>query len=75
MIVPRVNAGVPSSLTANDNYIHDNTFNLDESGVEMAVANSGAGDNYAWDNTRVPSSGNDYNISFVTDKYWKKYKM
>ena len=65
MIVPRVNAGVPSSLTANDNYIHDNTFNLDESGVEMAVANSGAGDNYAWDNTRVPSSGNDYNSRII----------
>lgn len=61
MIVPRGSAGVPSSLTANDNYIHDNTFNLDGSSVAMVIANSGSNNTYAWNNTRNPSSGSSYN--------------
>ncbi|MEL6132964.1 MAG: fibronectin type III domain-containing protein [Bacteroidota bacterium] len=61
MIVPRISAGVSSALTANDNYIHDNTFNLDGSSVDMVIANSGSNDTYAWNNTRNPSSGDDYN--------------
>lgn len=61
MVVPRINAGVAAELTARNNYIHNNTFNLDESGVEVAVANNGSLNNYAWENTRNPSSGNYYN--------------
>ncbi len=59
MIVPRQNAGVPDEYTARDNYIHDNTFYLDETGVEVVAANSGSVNTYAWNNTRIPN-GNMY---------------
>ncbi|WP_172665944.1 BACON domain-containing protein [Flammeovirga sp. OC4] len=61
MVVPRQGAGVPQEFTAHDNYIYGNTFDLNSSGVEVAVANSGSEDNYAWNNTRIPSTGNFYN--------------
>ncbi len=61
MVVPRISAGVAASLTARNNYIHNNIFNLDDSDVDVAVANNGSQDNFAWENTRNPSSGNFYN--------------
>ncbi|MBB3700743.1 DNRLRE domain-containing protein [Flammeovirga yaeyamensis] len=61
MIVPRQSAGVAQQYTAHDNYIYGNTFELSSSGVEVAVANNGSEDIYAWNNTRIPSSGNYYN--------------
>jgi len=58
MIVPRISDGVASSLTANTNYIHNNTFYLDENSVEVVTANNGSQDTHAWDNTRIPADGN-----------------
>lgn len=67
MIVPRISAGVDAEYTAHDNYIHDNVFYLEDEDVEIAVANSGAEDNYAWDNVRDPADGNWYN-SRITEE-------
>lgn len=61
MIVPRQGAGVAQQYTAHDNYIYGNTFELNSSGVEIAVANNGSEDIYAWNNTRIPSDGDFYN--------------
>ena len=66
MIVPRQNAGVPDMYTARDNYIHDNTFYLDQTDVEVLVANSGSVNTYAWANTRIPS-GNMYSGDITTN--------
>ncbi len=59
MIVPRQNAGVPAQFTAHDNYIHDNTFYI-ASNTYILKANSGSENIYAWNNTKIPNSGNFY---------------
>ena len=59
MIVPRQNAGVEDEYTAHDNYIHDNTFYL-ENETYVLKANSGSVNTYAWNNTKIPNSGNIY---------------
>lgn len=59
MIVPRQNAGVPDQYTAHDNYIHDNTFYI-ASNTYVLKANSGSVNTYAWNNTKIPNSGNMY---------------
>ncbi|GJM63897.1 DUF7594 domain-containing protein [Persicobacter diffluens] len=61
MVVPRQNAGVEQQYTAHDNYIYGNTFDLNDDGVEMVVANSGSEAIFAWNNTRIPASGATYN--------------
>lgn len=60
MIVPRTNAGVANNLTAKNNYIHDNTFYLDQNSVEVVFTYGDSENTYAWDNTRIPNSGNYY---------------
>lgn len=61
MIVDRSNSGVATELTANDNYIHDNTFDLDETDIKMVQANSRTEGTYAWDNVNLLANGDDYN--------------
>ncbi|MDC7224605.1 MAG: PKD domain-containing protein [Spirochaetales bacterium] len=61
MVVPRISSGVDAEYTAHDIYLHDNTFTLYTDDVEVAVANSGSEDIYAWDNTRDSAEGNYYN--------------
>lgn len=67
MIVPRISAGVDAEYTAHHNYVHDNTFYLNED-VEVLVANSGSEEIYAWDNIREPSDGNYYNSRVIQEK-------
>lgn len=64
MIVPRQNSGVDDQFTAHHNYIHDNDFTLN-SDVDVAVANSGSEENYAWNNTRIPDAGDWYNSRII----------
>ncbi len=59
MIVPRQSAGVSDEYTAHDNYIHDNTFYI-ASNTYVLKANSGSVNIYAWNNTKIPNSGNIY---------------
>jgi hypothetical protein len=61
-IVPRTTAGAPSQYTAQDNYIHDNTFNID-SGIVCVLVGSGSGTTYVLNNTKVPNSGKIYSGS------------
>lgn len=64
MVVARQNAGVDQIYTAHHNYIYNNTFHL-ESDVEVAVAYSGTEENYAWNNIRIPESGNWYSSRII----------
>jgi hypothetical protein len=64
MIVSRQNAGVPDAYTARDNYVHDNTFNINPD-TYIGFSYTGSENIHMWNNERVPAEGLTYTSRII----------